>query len=276
MPAPVPGPTWHPTRPITYPITLQPPSGDDNVFGNNGTQVDPVGGNTDNHLNTLWLRSPQFTLDGSGDLTAQMARGKAHGSAPANDASVSYIAVDDTAGTGWKGVALRRVSDGVFVLAKPRTSEGDTMVTVTFTAADLAPYVGGNFTLDLINSERANWGWLSMDNVSIPGTLVPSTKLAAATPSLVIGSNSTVAATIPDNFNATVAVTVYVTNSNPSVITINGSAAPVTTLTFAAGAASSQTLTVAGAGLGYAQLTTGCAELAQRQRRFHGAARPPA
>jgi hypothetical protein len=149
----------------------QPPSGDNNLFGNNGTQVDPVGGQNDNHLNTLWLRSPQFTLDGSGDLTAQMARGRAHGSVPTDDQSVPYVA-DGT--TGWKGVLLRRVSDGTFVLAKPRTSEGDTMVTVTFTAAELAPFVGVNCTLDLINSERGGWGWLSMDNVSIPGALVPS------------------------------------------------------------------------------------------------------
>ena len=243
----------------TYPLVLQPPSGDDNVFGNNGTQVDPVGGNNDNHLNTLWLRSPQFTLDASGNLTAQMARGIAHGGAPANEASVSYIA---NGTTGWKGVALCRVSDGVFVLAKPRTgSEGDTMVTVTFTATELAPYVGVNCTLDLINSENGGWGWLSMDNVSLPGTLVQSAKLAVASPSVVVGSSSTVAVSIPTNFNATVAVTVYVTNRNPSVITINGSTAPVTTLTFAAGAAASQNLTVAGISLGYARITTGCASL---------------
>jgi hypothetical protein len=241
-----------------YPTTLQPPSVDDNVFGNNGTQVDPIGGQNDNHLNTLWLRSPQFTLDGSGDLTAQMARGMAHGPAPANDTSVSYIA-DSSA--GWKGVSLRRVSDGVFLLSKPRTSEGDTMVTVTFTAAELAPYVGVNCTLDLINAGRGGWGWLSMDNVSIPGTLVPATKLAVTSPSLVNGSSSTVTVSIPNNFNATIAVTVYVTNSNPSVLTINGSTAPVTTLTFAAAAASSQNLTVAGTGLGFARLTTGCASL---------------
>ena len=241
-----------------YPLVLQPPSGDDDVFGNNGTQVDPVGGNNDNHLNTLWLRSPQFSLDGSGDLTAQMARGKAHGSAPANDTSVSYIA---DGSTGWKGVALRRVSDGAFVLAKPRTSEGDTMVTVTFTTAELAPYVGVHCTLDLINSEKGGWGWLSMDNVSIPGALVLPARLVAASPSLVLGSSSTVVASIPINYNATVPVTVYVTNSNPSVITINGSTAPVITLTFAAGAASSQNLTVAATGLGYARFTTGCASL---------------
>jgi hypothetical protein len=212
----------------------------------------------DNHLNTLWLRSSQFTLDASGNLTVQMARGRVHGSAPANDASVAYSA---NSSTGWKGVALRRVSDGAFVLAKPRTSEGDTMITVTFTAAELASYVGVNCTLDLINSENGGWGWLSMDNVSIPGTLVPVAKLAAAVPSILIGSSSTVVASIPSAANASVAVIVYVTNSNPSAVTINGSSAPVVTLTFAAGAAFSQNLTVAGIGLGYAQLTTGCASL---------------
>ena len=136
----------------TYPVTLQPPSGDDNVFGNNGTQVDPVGGQTDNHLNTLWLRSPRFTLDASGDLTAQMARGRPTEPPPP---TMDRCLMPQTARTGWKGVALRRVSDGAFVLAKPRMSEGDTMVTVTFTAAELAPYVGVICTLDLINSENA-------------------------------------------------------------------------------------------------------------------------
>ena len=37
---------------------LQPPSGDNGLFGNNGSQVDPVGGHNDNHMNTIWLRSP--------------------------------------------------------------------------------------------------------------------------------------------------------------------------------------------------------------------------
>ena len=152
---------------------IQPPSGNNNLFGvgrGNTTQVDPVGGNTDGHLNTLWLRSPVFYPVTGGDLTVQMARGKAHGSAPANDGSVSYIA---NSSTGWKGVALRRVSDGVFVLAKPRTSEGDGMQTVTFTEAELTPYAGVACTLDLINSENGGWGWLSMDNVAIPGSAVP-------------------------------------------------------------------------------------------------------
>lgn len=255
---------WFDLAPNTtdpYPLVLQPPSGDNGLFGNNGTQVDPVGGHNDNHLNTLWLRSPQFVLDNSGDLTVQLARGMANGPAPADEASVAYIAADNTAGTGWKGVILRRASDGAFLLAKPRTTTGDAMVAVTFTAAELAPYVGVTCTLDLINSERANWGWLSMDNVSIPGTLVPAASLSLANPSLLLGGSSTVVVSIPANHNATVPITVYVTNSNPTVITINGSAAPVTTLTFAAGSTPSQNLTVTGTDLGFVKLTTGCASL---------------
>lgn len=243
--------------------SIEPASGDNNLFGirSGSTQVDPVGGQNDNHLNTLWLRSPQFTLDGSGDLTGQMARGMANGPVPANEAAVSYIAADHTAGTGWKGLILRRVSDGAFLLAKPRTTTGDAMATVTFTAAELTPYVGVICTLELINSERANWGWLSMDNVTIPGALVPPADIAVATPSLVNGSSVPVTVTIPSGHNAAASVTVYVTNSNPAVLTLNGSASPVLTLTFAAGAANSQIVTAAGFGLGFAKLTTGSASL---------------
>ena len=236
---------------------LQPPSGDDQLFGNNGTQVDPVGGQNDNHLNTLWLRSPQFALDGSGDLTVQMARGKAHGTAPADETGVSYTA-DGT--TGWKGVLLRNASSGAFVLAKPRTNEGDAMVTVTFTAAELAPFVGTSCTLDLINSERGGWGWLSMDNVSIPGVL-RQLKLAVGAPGIGIGGSTTISITIPADFNATAAVTAYLTNGNPGAIALNGSAAPVIAVAFAAGAAATQNVTVTGTSQGYAGLAVGCAGL---------------
>ena len=236
---------------------IAPASSDNNLFGNNGTQVDPVGGSTDNHLNTLWLRSPQFYVDGSGDLTVEMARGMAHGSAPANDASVSHIANNST---GWKGVALRTVSDGAFVLAKPRTEEGDAMVAVTFTAAELAPYVGVKCTLDLINSENGGWGWLSMDNVSIPG-FGTQVLLEKTDPLIVVGIDASVLVSIPDGSNVTSAVSVYITNSNPSVLTINGSAAPVVPVVFAAGTPYSQDVTVVGTAMGEAELTAGSAGL---------------
>ena len=160
---------------ITMPVginggVIQPPSGDDYLFRAVGGAVQPNGGQNDNHLNTVWLRSPQFYLNGSGDLTVQMAKGMAHGPAPTDDRSVPYSSL---ANGGWKGVALRSAFDGTFLLAKPRTTEGDAMVTVTFTTAELAPFVGIACTLDLINSCNGGWGWLIMGNVSIPGSGTP-------------------------------------------------------------------------------------------------------
>ena len=235
---------------------IQPPSADDNLFGvrSGSTQVDPVGGQNDNHLNTLWLRSPKFILDGSGNLTAQLARGMANTTAPANDAAVPYAA---TTGGGWKGVALRRTSDGAFVLAKPRTTTGDAMVTVTFTAAELAPYSGISCSLELINSDRGGWGWLSMDNVSIPGYLAQA-KMTLAGSTLFLGTTTNAVLTIPTNFNATAAITVYVTNSNPTALSINGSTAPVVEVVFPAGTATSQNLTLVGTVLGRTVLTAAC------------------
>jgi len=146
---------------------IQPPSGENGLFvpGNGAVWVS---GQTDNHLNTLWLRSPRFYLTDSGDLTVQMSRGTAIDADPASESVIPHAAIT---GGGWRGVALRRTSDGVFLLTKPRTgANGDEFRTVTFTAAELEPYVGETCTLELINSGRGGWGWVVMDNVSIPGT----------------------------------------------------------------------------------------------------------
>ena len=214
---------------------IQPPSGNNNLFGirTGSTQVDPVGGSTDWHLNTLWLRSPQFYLDGTGDLTAQMARGRANTTAPVDDLSVPYAAIN---GGGWKGVALRDITTGVFVLAKPRTNTGDGMVTVTFTAAELAPYVGGGFTLDLINSDYGSWGWLSMDNVSIPGVTSKSLISAASTDWNTISTWDP--AFVPAPFDA---VTV-----DGDLVTINSAPAACRTLAITGGSvtAAGQSLTI--------------------------------
>ncbi len=145
---------------------LQPPSGENGMFSPANSAV-WVNGQTDNHLNTLWLSSPEFYLDGSGDLTAQLNHGIANAPDPASESAVPFAAVT---GGGWKGVVLRRSSDGAFLLTKPRTgANGGEWRTVTFSAAELAPYVGVKCTVDLINSDRGGWGWIVMDNVSIPG-----------------------------------------------------------------------------------------------------------
>ncbi|HOX04654.1 MAG TPA: LamG domain-containing protein [Candidatus Paceibacterota bacterium] len=231
---------------------VQPPSSNNNLFGNSGMQVYPIGGSTDNHQNTLWLRSPEFALDGSGNLTVQLGRGKADGAAPPDEFSIAYAAV----ASSWKGVALRRVSDGVFLLAKARTSNSATFVTVTFSADELAPFVGTTCTLDLINPDNGSWGWITMDNVSIPGYLMQST-LTLPAPSIVVGSDVAATLAIPSALNASAEVTVVVTNSNPGAVAINGIAAAEVPVTFAAGAPASKTVTLSGVGLGFARLTVG-------------------
>ena len=157
---------------VTSYSPLLPTSTYNGLFVQSGGVVMPSG-NTDAHLNSLWLRSPQFYLSASADLTVQLAQGISHASwsAPMDDSAVPYAASN---AAGWMGVALRTVSDNKLVLLKPKTSGySGTYYTTTFTAAELAPYVGTLCTLDLINTDNGGWGWISMDNVVIPGDSSP-------------------------------------------------------------------------------------------------------
>jgi hypothetical protein len=149
-------------------ITL--PEGPGSLFrtGFGAVEATEVGaGGRDNHMNTLWLRSPQFVVGGGGDLTLKMAKGTSHtGIAPTNEAAIPFAAVLDG---GWMGVILRRVSDGAFVLTKTKsTGNDDTYRTYTFTQAELTPFVGVACTIELINSDKGSWGWVAMDDVVLP------------------------------------------------------------------------------------------------------------
>ena len=224
----------------TMPSTINggailPSSTENGLFvpGSGGTVW--VSGNTDAHLNTLWLRSPVFYPGGSGNLTVEMAKGIAHTTwtAPMDDSAVPYQAAD---GSGWEGVALRRVSDNQFVIIKPKTSgNSDTWYTTTFTQAELAPYVGVACTLDLINSNKGSWGWLTMRNVSIPGSFsVPpadaGTSTVTASPATVASdgvTTSTVTVTLKDATSAAVpGKTVTLASSRLTDDTISAASGP--------------------------------------------------
>jgi hypothetical protein len=159
----------------TYAGTILPASDFNGLFVPGANDV-WVSGNMDEHLNTLWLRSPEFILNGFGDLTVQLAKGIARTTAPANDRSVPFAAISG----GWMGVALRRTSDGAFVLTKSKTQgPDDTYYTSTFTQGELAPFVSSaTYTLELINSGNGGWGWVTMDNVVIPGSVIPEPSAA--------------------------------------------------------------------------------------------------
>ena len=152
---------------------IQPPHVDNYLFANNGSQIMPLGATSKppdvkiyNRLNTLWMRSRVFQLEPTKDLTVQIGGGSPSGYAiaPANDESVPSAADAN----GWKGVALRTVSDGAFVLTKACPSADTLLQDVTFTASELSPYLGIDCTLELINLDNGAPGWLSIDNISIP------------------------------------------------------------------------------------------------------------
>lgn len=168
------------------------------VFGTfNGTGT-PMGGSGGAHSGTYYvtsvpvsdrdlahdtnyIRSPEFVLDNSGDLSFQLGGGTGFADLPANASDVLTATASTT--SGYMGVALRRVSDGAFVLTKRRgTPNDDVWQAQSFTIGDLSPYVGGTFTLDYVDQFHGGWGWTGIDSISIPGTVVPepSSTLAMA------------------------------------------------------------------------------------------------
>jgi len=106
------------------------------------------------------IRSPTFVLGDTGDLTFWLQGGVAGGPAPANFSGLG--------GTGFLGLALRDDATGDYVLSAGRPSDGDGYQMVTFSAAQLAPYVGGTFTLDYIDDKWNGWGWGGIDTITVP------------------------------------------------------------------------------------------------------------
>ena len=110
---------------------------------------------------TRWLRSPTFTLDGSGDLTIRQVN-KGGSTFPVSDSLVPGT----KASGGFAGIALRDVSTGNFVLTK---SAATSWTTVAFTAAELVPYVGHVLTIDIIGQNTD--AFYVNRPITVPGTL---------------------------------------------------------------------------------------------------------
>jgi hypothetical protein len=102
---------------------------------------------------------------------------------PANFSVLSGASIDTGAAAGsdtsYQGLALRRNSDGAYLLHKARTSESSASTgwqQLTFTEAELAPVIAGNpgasYTLDLIDTAHGSFSSLNMDTISIPAPAV--------------------------------------------------------------------------------------------------------
>ena len=129
-------------------------------------------------------QSPEFTLDGSGDLTWQMIGTASPASAPTTNQSANISATAILDG-GFMGVALRDVATDTYVLwqafAGLTGPEFDALnstnwPTSSFTAAQLAPYAndGRAYTLDFIDNDKFPGGgdhWVTLGGATIPGSL---------------------------------------------------------------------------------------------------------
>jgi hypothetical protein len=122
---------------------------------------------------TLWARSPAFKLNGSGDLTLYLLGGT--GNTGVLPTHASQIPVNSVSG-GFQFVALRNVQTGDFVLRARKPGDNpwpSIWQPVTFTAAQLATVdQEATYTLDLIDAGHGSWGWVAMDSVTIPATLI--------------------------------------------------------------------------------------------------------
>jgi hypothetical protein len=136
---------------------------------------------------TLWVRSPEFKLNGSGDLTFWIFGGgtNAFGTPPINEAGVPAQSVDTSVPPyGWHGIVLRKVATGDFVLVGNKTVNGTVWEQVSFTATQLAALdQSAVYTLDAIDARNNSWGWFNFDSVRVPGVLV-----AGLAPSLTVSS----------------------------------------------------------------------------------------
>jgi hypothetical protein len=152
-------------------------AGGDSHSGSHAVKQQIPGGNGDSPHATLWLRSPEFTLNGTGDLTLFLMGGgfNSNGLYLGNESDVPANSVDtaDSEGGGVHGVFLRNAATGEFVWQGFRLDNGINWAKVTLAAADLELLdQDATYTLDLIDARHGSWGWCNMDTVRIPGTLI--------------------------------------------------------------------------------------------------------
>ena len=155
---------------------------------------------------TMVLRSPSFTLDGSGSLAVDMLGGRKYG----ENGNAAENALPDPAHIGelgslqrnaafpfgdagevndgkhLQGFALRDALTGQYVLigSKGATNDGKmretdpfdrgAWETASFTAEQLAPFAnnGRRYEIDFIDSfGESSWGHIGFDNLRVPGVL---------------------------------------------------------------------------------------------------------
>jgi len=123
-------------------------------------------GNQDSSHPNHIMRSPEFWFNAGASIDFQLAGGK-RGGTPTNESDIS---AGTSSGSGYQGLALRRVSDGAYLLFDTRSGDGNGYQAQTdFDAAALAPIITANpgekFTLDWVDTYDGSWGFAMIDDV---------------------------------------------------------------------------------------------------------------
>ncbi len=210
---------------------IWPLTGNGNLQENGGLGT-PEGAGADG-ADTRYGRSPDIFLNNSGPLTVQLAGGQGHLAAPnLSPSAIPSTAIDDG---GFAGVALRDVATNSFVLAKRKSSDGGGYVNVSFSEAELAPFVndGKRYTLDFLDYNKGGWGWTRLDNVSIPGVLAPELpptpeanilSFSLSLPSTIKIDGDNITMTLPFGTSVTALAPTYVLSSGATCNKLSGSA----------------------------------------------------
>ena len=170
-------------------FTLLPAtSGDYRIVPDPWANRDCLGGNT---CYTQILRSPEFFLDGSGDLSIDMMGGGATSNV-AFDPDLHFAPEEPEElpifkeSTALQGYALYEVESNRYVLhgfpsyendGKARPDDPETRAgweTVSIPQDELVAFANNDkaYRVDVFDSYSGGWGWIGFDTVTIPGRSV--------------------------------------------------------------------------------------------------------
>ncbi|MBO5437908.1 MAG: PEP-CTERM sorting domain-containing protein, partial [Thermoguttaceae bacterium] len=117
------------------------------------------------------VRSLAFQLTGDGSISYK-SLGGIGGTESIIDFTSESLIEQGVSGSGFMGAGLRLVDTDEYVLSKRKDASSSNWSTQTFTEEELAALYEADpdawYTLDFIDAFNGGWGWVAIDEVSIP------------------------------------------------------------------------------------------------------------
>ncbi len=117
------------------------------------------------------VRSLAFQLTGDGSISYS-SQGGIGGTESIIDFTSEALIEQGVSGTGFMGAGLRLVDTDEYILSKRGAANSSGWSTLTFTEEELASLYEADpdawYTLDFIDAYNGGWGWMTVDDVSIP------------------------------------------------------------------------------------------------------------